>query len=173
LRRLAAACAMAVPVALLPVKLMTGTSGLCTMGSPTSSPEPVTRLTVPAGKPASCISSTSRTAQWGVSEAGLKTTVLPVTSAGIIFQQGMAMGKFQGVMMPATPIGWRMLMAHLSGSSLGTVSPNMRRPSPAIRKAMSMPSCTSPRASARTLPISRVMARASRSLCSAMRAPKR
>ena len=35
-----------------------------------------------------------------------------------------------------------------------------------------MPSWTSPRASARTLPISRVIARASRSLCSAMSAPK-
>ena len=88
---------------------------------------------MPGGKPASCISSTSSTTQCGVSEAGLMTTVLPVTRAGIIFQQGMAMGKFQGVMMPATPIGWRMLMAHLSGSSEGTVSPNMRRPSPAIR----------------------------------------
>ena len=36
---------------------------------------------------------------------------------------------------------------------------------------MSMPSWTSPRASARTLPISRVIARARRSLCSAMSAP--
>ena len=95
-----------------------------------------------------------------------------MTRAGIIFQHGIAIGKFQGVMIPATPIGWRMLIAHLSGSSLGTVSPNMRRPSPAIRNAMSMPSWTSPRASARTLPISRVIARERRSLCSAMSAPK-
>ena len=36
-------------------------------------------------------------------------------------------------MMPAMPIGWRMLIAHLSGSSDGTVSPAIRRPSPAIR----------------------------------------
>ena len=50
---------------------------------------------------------------------GLKTTVLPVTSAGIIFQHGIAIGKFQGVMIPATPSGWRMLIAHLSGSSDG------------------------------------------------------
>ena len=48
---------------------------------------------------------------------GLKTTVLPVTSAGIIFQHGIAIGKFHGVMIPATPIGSRMLIAHLSGSS--------------------------------------------------------
>ena len=57
----------------------------------------------------------------------------------MIFQHGIAIGKFQGVMIPAIPIGWRMLMAHLSGSSDGVVSPNMRRPSPAIRKAISMP----------------------------------
>ena len=50
---------------------------------------------------------------------GLKTTVLPATSAGIIFQHGIAIGKFQGVMIPAMPIGWRMLIAHLSGSSDG------------------------------------------------------
>jgi hypothetical protein len=108
-----------------------------------------------------------------VSDAGLKTTVLPQMSAGMLFQQGMAMGKFQGVMMPATPIGSRTLIAHLSGSSEGVVSPKRRRPSPAMRKAMSMPSWTSPRASAKTLPISRVIARESRSLCSAISAPKR
>ena len=105
------------PVSVLPVKLMTGTSGLSTIASPTSPPAPVTRLTVPAGKPASAISSTRSVAQCGVSLAGLNTTVLPVTSAGIIFQHGIAIGKFQGVMIPATPIGWRMLIAHLSGSS--------------------------------------------------------
>src|SRR5215218_2943823 len=44
---------------------------------------------------------------------------------------------------------------------------------PAIRNAMSTPSWTWPRASARTLPISRVIARARRSFCSALSAPKR
>ncbi len=68
-----------------------------------------------------------------MSDDGLNTTVLPVTSAGIVFQHGIAIGKFQGVMIPATPSGWRMLIAHLSGSSDGTVSPAIRRPSPAIR----------------------------------------
>ena len=33
----------------------------------------------------------------GVSSAGLSTTVLPPTSAGAIFQAGMAIGKFHGV----------------------------------------------------------------------------
>ena len=172
LRRPAAAVAMRRPVSPLPVKLMTGTSGLSTSAMPACSPGPVTRLTVPGGKPASWSSSTSSAAQPGVSEAGLSTTVLPATSAGIAFHIGMAMGKFQGVMSPATPMGSRMLMAHLSGSSEGTVSPNSRRPSPAIRNAISMASWTSPRASSRTLPISAVMADARRSLCCASSAPK-
>ena len=133
----------------------------------------MTRFTTPAGNPASSISWTRSVAQCGASLEGLNTTVLPATRAGIIFQHGIAIGKFQGVTMPAMPMGWRMLIAHLSGSSRGTVSPNMRRPSPAIRNAMSMPSWTSPRASASTLPISRVIARARRSLWSAIRAPKR
>ena len=98
---------------------MTGTSGDSTIASPTSLPDPVTRLTTPAGKPASAMSSTTSVAQCGVSLAGLNTTVFPATSAGIIFQHGIAIGKFQGVMIPAMPIGWRMLIAHLSGSSDG------------------------------------------------------
>ena len=40
-------------------------------------------------------------------EAGFITTVLPVTSAGALFQAGMAKGKFQGVMSATTPSGWR------------------------------------------------------------------
>ena len=41
----------------------------------------------------------------GVNDAGLNTTVLPHTSAGTIFQDGIAIGKFHGVMTPQTPIG--------------------------------------------------------------------
>jgi hypothetical protein len=68
----------------------------------------------------------------GVSSAGLKTTVLPATSAGAIFQEGMASGKFQGAMQAQTPIGIRTDIANLSGSSEGVVSPKRRRPSPAM-----------------------------------------
>ena len=66
-----------------------------------------------------------------MSVAGLNTTVLPHISAGKIFQVGMAMGKFHGVIMPHTPMGRRTLMPNLLGNSHGTVSPNSRRPSPA------------------------------------------
>ena len=44
----------------------------------------------------------------------------------------MATGKFQGVMIPTTPIGRRIAIANLSGISEGTVCPKSRRPSPAM-----------------------------------------
>ena len=51
----------------------------------------------------------------------------------MIFQVGIANGKFHGVMKPHTPIGERTDIAHLFGISLGVVTPYMRRPSPAAR----------------------------------------
>ncbi len=60
------------------------------------------------------------------------TQVLPQTIAGSSFQEEIAMGKFQGVIMPQTPMGWRTAMANLLGISEGTVGPKRRRPSPAL-----------------------------------------
>ena len=57
----------------------------------------------------------------GVSSAGLMTQVLPQTSAGRSFHEGMAMGKFQGAIMPQTPTGMRTDMANLDFSSEGVV----------------------------------------------------
>ena len=68
----------------------------------------------------------------GVSVAGLKTTVLPATSAGAIFHEGIAIGKFHGVMTPITPIGIRTDIWNLFRSSEGVVWPKSRRPSPAM-----------------------------------------
>ena len=87
-------------------------------------------LTTPLGTPASSSSSTKRWPSAGVSVAGLKTTVFPQTSAGAIFQDGIAIGKFHGVMTPTTPIGIRTDIWNLSRSSDGVVWPNRRRPSP-------------------------------------------
>ena len=67
-----------------------------------------------------------------MSSAGLSTTVLPQTSAGQSFHDGIAIGKFHGVIAPTTPIGIRTLIMNLSRSSLGVVWPNRRRPSPAM-----------------------------------------
>ena len=144
-----------------------GTSGWRTSRSPTAPPPPWTMLTTPAGTPASTSSSTKRSPSSGVSVAGLKTTVFPQTSAGAIFQLGIAIGKFHGVITPTMPIGWRTLMLNLSLSSLGVVWPNRRRPSPPMYTDMSIASWTSPPASAFTFPISRVIRSARSSLLSA------
>jgi hypothetical protein len=61
----------------------------------------------------------------------LNTTLFPQASAGKIFQVGIAIGKLNGVMIPHTPMGRRKVIAHLSGSSEGTVKPNARRHSAA------------------------------------------
>jgi len=68
---------------------------------------------------------------------------------------GIASGKFQGVIAATTPTGTRIATPNFCGSSHGAWTPKSRRPSPAIYSAVSMPSWTSPRASANTLPISR------------------
>ncbi len=58
-----------------------------------------------------------------MSSAGLRTTVLPQTRAGASFHDGIAIGKFQGVIAPTTPTGIRTLIMNLSRSSLGVVWP--------------------------------------------------
>ncbi len=121
------------PTSVEPVNEITEIPGCSTIGWPTLEPLPNTRLSTPAGSPASSKIFVKCQAISGVSPAGLNTAVLPATSAGISFQLGIANGKFQGVITPATPIGERTDIAHLSGISLGVVTPYMRRPSPAAR----------------------------------------
>src|SRR5208283_3939962 len=104
------------PVDVDPVKLITGTSACFVSGAPAPGPSPLTRFTTPAGKPASVSTSTKWQEESGVSSAGFSTTVFPQTSAGIVFHDGMAMGKFHGVISPQTPIGCRTLMANLFGN---------------------------------------------------------
>ena len=62
-------------------------------------------LTTPGGRSASWRTSASSSAVSGVVSAGLSTTVLPVASAGAIFQLAMSIGKFHGMTWPATPSG--------------------------------------------------------------------
>ena len=131
---------MSRPTSVEPVNEITATFGCRVIGSPTSRPPPVTMLNTPFGRPASSNASTSITTDSGVSDAGLITTVLPQINAAMLFHAGMAIGKFHGVMRPATPRGMRIAMLNLLGSSDGVVTPNSRRPSPAIRNAMSIAS---------------------------------
>ena len=66
-------------------------------------------FSTPGGTPASMKHSTTSAAVAGVIVAGLKTTVLPDTSAGAIFHTGMAAGKFHGVISDTTPSGCLMV----------------------------------------------------------------
>ena len=74
---------------------------------PTERPSPTITFSTPFGRPASCNAFASSKVIAGADEAGLITTLFPETSAGAIFQAGIATGKFQGVIKPTTPSGWR------------------------------------------------------------------
>src|SRR6476469_3458575 len=99
--------------------------------SPTTDPDPSTRLKTPGGSPDAARISASTQAQPGVHWAGLNTTVFPNASAGAIFQAGMAIGKFQGVINPTTPIGSRVISTSTPGRTDGSFSPARRSTSPA------------------------------------------
>src|SRR4029077_4215849 len=131
LKLLAAVVPTIRPTAVEPVSEMARTSGCSINGPPTCGPKPETMLITPLGMPASASTRTRLNVESGVSCAGLITQVLPQTIAGSSFHAGIAMGKFHGVIMPQTPMGWRTAMANLLGNSEGVVGPNMRRPSPA------------------------------------------
>ncbi len=106
----------------------------------------------------------TRSAHAGASSDGFITTPLPASRAGKIFQDGMATGKFHGVIIPTTPTGCRVVQAILSASSEGTRLPHRGPALPGDEAAMSMASCTSPPASMRTLPASRLTSSASSAL---------
>src|SRR2546423_14610314 len=104
-RRLDASPCSQLPISQEPVK-ETALSGLAvTSAWPSSPPEPATKFTTPLGTPASCSASTMRQELSGAAEAGFRTTVLPQISAGASFQAGMAAGKIQGGISPATANG--------------------------------------------------------------------
>src|SRR5215831_12374004 len=103
------------PVEIEPVKLIAATDGSFTIVSPTTDPRPMARLNTPGGTPARTIMSASAQAEPGTKSAGLNTTVLPYASAGAIFQAGIAIGKFHGVMKPTTPTGSRVMSTSTSG----------------------------------------------------------
>ena len=79
-------------------------------------------MNTPSGMPASSASSASRSAVSGVCSAGLSTTVLPIASAGAIFHDVMAIGKFHGTMIPQTPTGSRNVIS-TPGAAPGMVWP--------------------------------------------------
>ena len=64
-----------------------------------------------------------KTPDHGVNDAGLKTTVLPVSNAGNVFRHITFIGKFHGLITPTTPIGWYCIHVVTSPSGPGPVWP--------------------------------------------------
>src|SRR6266581_7617503 len=157
------------PTGFEPVNETAFTAGWLIISSPASEPEPRIRFKTPRGIPAASKISTIRVAVPGVNVAGLKTTVLPATNAGAIFQTGIATGKFQGVTHATTPSGCLIVYAKLAGNSDRIVSPFKRRDSPAQNSATLIDRCNSPRDSEIVLPSSRVRIVANSSLVSSIK----
>ncbi len=130
-------------------------SGWWTSRSPTVPPPPFTKLNVPGGRPARDRISASDQALAGTSCAGLHTTALPYASAGAIFQAGIAIGKFHGVMTPITPSGSRITSTSTPGRTERTCSPAVRSASPAKNLKIHAARWTSAMPSAFGLPSSR------------------
>ena len=70
--------------------------------------------------PAVTSASTNASAHSGVCSDGFSTIPLPASSAGKHFHDGIATGKFHGVIIPTTPIGCRVVHAILLDSSEAT-----------------------------------------------------
>jgi hypothetical protein len=91
---------------------------------------------------------------------GFQITAFPKASAGAIFQAGMAIGKFQGVMAAITPSGTLSISTLQPGRIESNRSPTFRRASPAKNWKILPALTTSAVASTIVLPVSRVMRRA-------------
>src|SRR5450432_1628495 len=88
-----AACfTMILPTAAEPVKAILLTSGCCTSGAPQVSPNPVTILTTPGGRPTSENQLAISSAVRGVCSAGFNTQVQPAASAGASFHAAINNG---------------------------------------------------------------------------------
>ena len=98
---------------------------------------------------------------------------LPAATASGNIHSGIIAGKLNGVIPATTPSGTRTEWLSTLRPTPATVSPIIRLGMPAAKSTTSMPRRTSPRASARTLPFSRLTSRASSSKCSSSRPLKR
>src|ERR687894_1524595 len=117
------------PTGVEPVKERPLTRGSVTSVSPTEPPGPVTMFTTPSGRPASARMRTRAAAFRAAFAAGFTTMVLPQIRAGAIFQDGIASGKFHGVMRPTTPRGSLAELTVTPGRAEGGAMPFRRQPS--------------------------------------------
>ena len=118
-----------------PVNVRAATRSSSMRTSPISDDEPATTLSHPAGSPASCMSSASKSADSGVADAGLSTMAQPAARAGAILCATRLHGKLNGEIAPTTPRGMRSVNASFPSpacaASIGTISPASLRASTA------------------------------------------
>src|ERR1700734_554082 len=90
----AAHCAMSfLPISVEPVKVSLRTVGFDVISPPMAEADPVITLNTPCGMPALAASSANASAEYGVSVAGLHTSVQPAASAGPTLRVIIAAGK--------------------------------------------------------------------------------
>src|SRR5436305_3040054 len=89
-----------------PVKWIPARVRLASAGSPTSAPEPYTRLITPGGSPASSKSFIRKYAEYAAVDAGFQTTVFPMSAAEVGRLPAMAV-KLNGVTAKTNPSSGR------------------------------------------------------------------
>ncbi len=92
----------------------------------------------------------------GTFSLGLRTNALPQAMASGNIHSGTMAGKLNGVMPAQTPSGSRVVWPSMFSAIWGRVSPLVSWATPQANSTTSMPRRTSPRASSRVLPFSRV-----------------
>lgn len=143
------------PTGVDPVKLILRIPGFKVNSNPTSaacSRGQVTTLNTPGGTPARSASSAKANADKGVSSAGLTTTGQPAASAGAALRVIIALGKFHGVISPATPTGCLIVTRRRPGVGEGITSPYVRFASSAYHSTKLAAYPISPRDSAKGFP---------------------
>ena len=95
------------PTGTEPVKLTLATRASFMIVGVTSAGRPTTRLTLPAGKPASSKHFTNAIVAPAASLDGRITSVLPAASAGATLRASSSSGKFHGTKVATTPSGSR------------------------------------------------------------------
>src|SRR5690606_22945795 len=145
----------------------------CRKIASTVSLSPWSTLRMPGGRPASSISSPSRTGTDGSRSDGFRMNALPLAIAGPNIHIGIIAGKLNGVMPATTPRGWRIECTSIPGPAPTVDSPFSRCGMPQANSITSSPRWTSPRASPRTLPCSLDSSAASSSMWSSSRRAKR
>ena len=125
-----------------PVNVISFTRSSSTSTSPICDAGPTITFSHPAGNPASCSSSASRSAESGVCDAGFKTTGHPAASAGASLCATRLHGKLNGEIAPTIPIGLRTVKPSLPSpacaDSIGIISPASLRASTAANVYVDM-----------------------------------